>query len=111
MCKKCKARHAPPTGQKCKQVEKNLECTLEQSRDAAISSDDARAERTSSDGQLLQMKNLSQLERVNRRLEEVEDIVAGATSTAGKPKLSTSVLTSTVKIRPRTKVTHQVQTH
>ena len=53
-------------------------------RDAAEPSDDTELEGGSSNGQLIQLKILSQLEKVNRRLDQVEDKVAEATSGSGK---------------------------
>ena len=72
-------------------------------RDAAEPSDDTELEGLSSNGQLIQLKILSQLEKVNHRLDQVEDKVAEATSGSGKRKLSTSVLTSTVKKSSKSK--------
>ena len=94
MCKKCKQRHL---GRKCKHEEKMQENVPELFRDAVEPSDDTELEGGSSNRQLIQLKILSQLEKVNRRLDQVEDKVAEATSGSGKRKLSTSVLTSTVK--------------
>ena len=64
MCKRCKVRHVPPTGRKCKRMEKK-DSQSELLQDAAVSSDDAVAEGASSDGQSIQMKILSQLENGN----------------------------------------------
>ena len=97
MYRKCKQRHAPPIGRKCKYLEKTQENVPELLRDAAEPSDDTVMEGRSSNGQLIQLKILSQLEKVNRRLDQVEDKVAEATSGTRERKLSTSVLTSTVK--------------
>ena len=80
MCRKCKQRHAPPTGRKCKYLEKTQENVPELLRDAAETSDDTVIEGRSSNGHLIQLKILSQLEKVNRRLDQVEDKVAEATS-------------------------------
>ena len=62
-------------------------------RDAAISS--GASGKNAPDGQLLQLQILDQLEKVNRRLDQVEDRMAGPT--AGTQKLSTNIVTSTVK--------------
>ena len=47
------------------------------------------------DGQLLQQQILDQLERVNRRLDQVEDRMAGPAT--GTQKLSKNIVTSAVK--------------
>ena len=72
MCKKCKVRHVPPIGRKCKRMEKK-ESQFELLQDAAVSSDDAVAEGASSYRQSIQMKILSQLEKVYRYLDQVKD--------------------------------------
>ena len=63
LCKKCKVRHAPPTGMRCQ----SLSETQEHLSDAAVPS--GASAKNAPDGQLLQQQILDQLERVNRRLD------------------------------------------
>ena len=82
LCKKCKVRHIPPTGRKCQRVFETQD--QEHLSDAAISS--GASGKNTPDGQLLQQQILDQLERVNRRLDQVEDRMAGPA--IGTQKLS-----------------------
>ena len=86
MCRKCKQIHVPPTGRKCKYLEKTQDNVPELLQDTAKPSDDRVMEEGSSNGQLIQLKILSQLEKVNHRLYQVEDNVTEATSGTGKRK-------------------------
>ena len=61
--------------------------------DAAVSS--GASGKNAPDGQLLQCQILDQLERVNRRLDQGEDRMAGPT-TGTTQKLSKNIVTSTV---------------
>ena len=74
-CKSCKQRHLPPTGKKCKFVQATV-TEDEHLRDAAVPSGATVSQMMpgkSTDGQLLQVKILEQLQRVTERLEQVED--------------------------------------
>ena len=99
-CKKCKERHAPPTGKRCRRLESLQEEGSEMGllRDAAdLQVADVNGGE-SLNGQQLQLQILNQLERVNKRLDTVEDKVAEATSGAStKSKLSRDFVTSSVK--------------
>ena len=57
-CKKCKGRHAPPTGKKCQRASTSE--SQEHLSDAAVSS--GSKEKDAPDGQLLQHAILDQLE-------------------------------------------------
>ena len=91
-CKKCKGRHAPPTGKKCQRASTSE--SQEHLSDAAVSS--GSKEKDAPDGQLLQHAILDQLERVNGRLDQVEDTMAG-TTTESSQKLNKNIVTSTVR--------------
>ena len=100
-CKKCKERHAPPTGKKCRRLEKLQEEGSEPGliRDAADSQVAESTGEESLNGQQLQLQILNQLERVTKRLDTVEDRMAEAAAVANstKTKLSTDFVTSSVK--------------
>ena len=100
-CKKCKERHAPPTGKKCRRLEKLQEEGSETGliRDAADSHVADSTGEESLNGQQLQLQILNQLERVTKRLDTVEDRMAEAAAVANstKTKLSTDFVTSSVK--------------
>ena len=98
-CKKCEGRHVPPTGRNCKRAVKdqtnNSNGTV---RDAAVT----QAGEGLPDGQQLQWKILEQMEKVNKRLDKVEDKMAAGGDTHDSLELSTSKFstpgsTSTVK--------------
>ena len=91
MSKKCKVRHVPPTGKKCQCAVENQDQEL--LSDAAVSS--GVGEKNAPDGQLLQREILNQLERLNRRLDQVEDRMAEA-DVVKTQKLSKNLVTSTV---------------
>ena len=100
-CKKCKERHAPPTGKKCRRLEKLQEEGSETGliRDAADSQVAESTGEESLNGQQLQLQILNQLERVTKQLDTVEDRMAEAAAVANstKTKLSTDFVTSSVK--------------
>ena len=92
MCKKCKVRHVPPTGKNCQRGVEEMEQEL--FSDAAVPSG---ADQTNApNGQLLQQEILNQLERMNRRLEQVEDRMTEV-DVGRTHKLSKNLVTSTVK--------------
>ena len=98
-CKKCEERHVPPTGRNCKRaVEDQVSNSNGLVRDAAVT----QAGEGLPDGQQLQWKILEQLEKVNKRLDKVEDKMAVGGDTQDSLELSTSKFstpssTSTVK--------------
>ena len=92
----CKKYHVPPMGRKCKRLEKKQEDVVpELFRDAAVSQVTDHEDEASLNGQQIQQQILTQLERVNKRLDDREDRVAGVTvGSATKPKLSKDFLSS-----------------
>ena len=99
-CKSCKQRHLPPTGKKCKFVQ-GTGTENELLRDAAVPSG-ATISKTmpdkSTDGQLLQVQILEQLQRVTEWLEQVEDRMAASTShSTPTHELSTESFLESVK--------------
>ena len=100
-CRKCKERHAPPTGKRCRRLEKLQEEGSETGliRDAADSQVAESTGGESLNGQQLQLQILNQLERVTKRLDTVEDRMAEAAAVGNstKTKLSTDFVTSSVK--------------
>ena len=85
--------HVPsPEGKKCQQMMENQDQGL--LSDAAISS--GAGEKNAPDGLLLQKEILNKLERVNRRLDQVEDWMAETTAKKTQ-KLSKNLVSSTVK--------------
>ena len=122
-CKNCKGRHAPPTGKKYKRLEKQEEVIHKLSRDAAISMVTEQTEEASPNGQLIQQKILTQLELVNKRLDDMEDRVAevmtGSTTkhklsknflSVDKPKCSKDFVSSSVKKCSKTKEISETST-
>ena len=79
-CRKYKERHVPPTGKKCRRMEKQPEQPTENKllRNAADSQVTHLDGGQSLSRQQLQI--LTQLERVAKRLDQVEDKVTEATS-------------------------------
>ena len=98
-CKKCDERHVPPTGRNCKRaVEDKSNNSNGTVRDAAVTQTGEGVP----DGQQLQWKMLEQLEKVNKRLDKVEDQMAAGGDTQDSLELSNSKFstpgsTSTVK--------------
>ena len=75
LCKNCKVRHLPPTGKKCQKKQQD-QVVNEQLRDPAIAGSMPASQSTSGaqgDGQLLQLQNLQQLQKVTERLDQVEE--------------------------------------
>ena len=86
-CKTCDIRHVPPTGRNCKlAVEDQPVNANGLVRDAAVT----QAGEGLPDGQKLQWKILEQLEKVNKRLDKVEDKMAATGDTRDSLELSTS---------------------
>ena len=94
-CKKCKERHVPPTGRNCKRVvEDQTNNSNGTVRDAAVT----QTGEGLPDGQQLQGKILEQLEKVNKRLDKVEDKMAAVGDTQDSLELSTSKFSAPVSI-------------
>ena len=100
-CKKCDMRHVPPTGRNRKLAVDEQPVNADGLvRDAAVT----QAGEGQPDGQQLQWKILEQLEKVNKRLDKVEDKMAAADDTQDSLELSNSKFntpssSSTVKKR------------
>ena len=86
-CKKCETKHVPPTGRNCKLAVEDLPVNANGVvRDAAVT----QAGEWLPDGQQLQWKILEQLDKVNKRLDKVEDKMAASGDTQDSLELSTS---------------------
>ena len=92
LCKNCQVRHSPPTGKKCKHASKVPSDTdNERFSDAAVEREGPST--SNDDEQLVQQEILNQMQRVSRRLDQVEEHMAvESSSKRSKSKLSTSVL-------------------
>ena len=97
-CKSCKQRHLPPTGKRCQFVQVTATTTAtatenEHLRDAAVSSGETVSQMTpggATDGQLLQVQILEQLQRVTERLEQVEKMAASTAHSTPVHELSST---------------------
>ena len=97
-CSKCKKRHAPPTGKKCKRLVDmdedfdNVDISEQSvtvsgsngSKDLFPSDRPEAAATASADEDTVQRQILRELQRVNARLDAVEDQVAGSSRGPGK---------------------------
>ena len=87
-CSKCLGRHVPPTGKKCKYLLADDVDEVQGHSSTPVSSVKCQSSEKASD---VQTKILEQLERVNSRLDHMEDEVAQVKQHSAKQKKISSL--------------------